>query len=239
MQSNSSSGIGFYLFHIGCVTSMKKNVSDPERKPEQLLLDRATQGDEEAYSLLAGLYRPRIHMWVQGFERRYLGGESLRGDEAEDIVQDVLIKFWKNIHQFKGDSKLSTWLFSITSNHFKNQIKRHAKHERNISLQEITHRNDEDNYPAFIREPESMIDWADPESEFEANEQVEKMLQIIEGLPDSLQQAFLLRERDELTYQQIANEIGIQLDTVKTRLHRARKMIYSELEKWANNEPDE
>jgi len=199
------------------------------------LLKRATDGDMQAFNLLAELYRPRIHNWVQGFERRYLGGSSLRGDETQDIVQDVLIKFWKNIHQFKGDSKLSTWLFSISINHFKNQIKKHSKHEKNISLQEITHRTDDDQVHEQTRYPESLLDRADPESHFEAAEQVNKMFEIIDGLPNALQEVYMLRERDGLTYQQIAEKADIQLDTVKTRLHRARKIIYAKLEDWATN----
>ncbi len=209
--------------------------SNPENTPEQILLKRAVDGDEQAYNLLAELYRPRIHIWVQGLERKYLNGSSLRGDETQDIVQDVLIKFWRNIHQFKGDSKLSTWLFSITRNHFKNQIKKHAKHEKNISIQEITHRIDNDVVHEQTRYPESILDRADPESHYEAKEQVNKMFEIIEGLPDALQEVFMLRERDELTYQQIAEQTNIQLDTVKTRLHRARKMIYSQLQQWTDN----
>ncbi len=175
-------------------------------------------------------------MWVKGLERKYLGGAPLRGDEAEDIVQDVLVKFWKNIHQFRGNSKLSTWLFSITQNHFKNQIKKHAKHEANYSLRDFSGAELEDDGQVPLKTPASTINNDDPESEFEAKEQVEKVYEIIKKMPETLQEVFWLREREGMSYDQIADTVNIRLDTVKTRLHRARKTIYAELAQWANED---
>ena len=216
---------------------MKKvRTSSLDSTAEELLLERAQQGDDRAYEMLASAFRPRIHMWVKGLERKYLGGSPLRGDESEDIVQDVLIKFWKNIHQFKGNSKLSTWLFSITQNHFKNQIKKHAKHESNLSLRDFSTGDADEEGIVPLKTPVAIIDFEDPESEFEAKEQVEKVFEIIKTLPEALQEVFWLRERDGLSYQQIADTVNIRLDTVKTRLHRARKLIYAELHVWANED---
>ena len=139
--------------------------------------------------------------------------------EAEDLAQEVFVTVFKSIHGFRGDSKLSTWLYRVAANHAKNRLKylqRRARGQKK-ELDELT---DASAIDSATMSTSSRL--ARPDEQAQGN-QLEKLVQIAMGeLPDEQRELVVLRDIENLTYEEIQELTGLASGTVKSRLHRAR-----------------
>src|SRR5690606_29012779 len=167
--------------------------------------------DEAAFNELSRLYQRRISRLVL----RMLGDRT----EAEDVAQEVFITVFKSIDGFRGDSKLSTWLYRVATNHCKNRIKyldRRARGKKK-ELDELSEHG--------ALERASMGTSAQierPDQQAEAN-QIELIVRAaIMELDEDQRVLVIMRDVENMSYEEIQQETGLPEGTVKSRLHRAR-----------------
>jgi RNA polymerase sigma-70 factor (ECF subfamily) len=175
-------------------------------------------------SILAGNTH-EFHTLIRPHERSvYVMALSLLHDEAdaEDAAQEAFLKAFRNLANFRGDSKFSTWLISITLNEARSRL-RSKKIARLESLD--TPPEDEGHVtPALLR------DWREIPSEALERKEVRSLLQeAITNLPTIYREVFLLRDVEELSVSESAEALGITIASVKVRLHRARIMLQKKL----------
>ena len=184
---------------------------------ERMLLRRLRERDERAFRELVAEHRDRIY----SITFRMLGNRA----EAEDVAQEVFITVFKTIESFRGDSKLSTWMFRVAVNHCKNRIKYLARrHERDRDpLDETSHEtNGAAGLPLRHVQPDQALEGA----------QLEALLQeAIANLDDDHRVVVVLRDVEDLSIEEICEITGLPDGTVKSRLHRARLVLRKRLQR--------
>jgi len=156
--------------------------------------------------------------------RRYLG-RLLGTTEAEDLTQEVFVKVSQGLPQFRGDSKVSTWVYRIATNTAFDRLRS----------------------PSFQRAGEVPLDNETPvkdqssgmEQKLVRQEMNDCIHRYIVDLPASYRSVVILSEQEGLTNQEIADALRVSLDTVKIRLHRARARLRRELGSGCNVYRDE
>jgi RNA polymerase sigma-70 factor (ECF subfamily) len=187
---------------------------------EKALVERLQRHDEAAFNQLVRLYERSVFRLVL----RMLGDRA----EAEDVAQDVFVTIFKAITQFRGESKLSTWIYRVATNHCKNRIKyldRRARGKKN-ELDELAE--------SGALESASMTSSAQiarPDQQAEAN-QVETIVRAaIAVLDEDQRELVVLRDVENLSYEEIQAITGLPEGTVKSRLHRARLQLMKAIQK--------
>lgn len=181
---------------------------------ERMLIRRVQQRDERAFEELMRLYQHKVYNLVY----RFLGSQ----EEAEDVAQEVFVTVFKSIDTFRGEAKFSTWLYRIAANHCKNRLKylgrRH--HKSTDELTEATERELVDSQPLAIRPhvdgPDAVLEGLELERTVQAG---------IAQLDEEHRTLVILRDVEDLSYEEISNITGLELGTVKSRLHRARMAL--------------
>jgi RNA polymerase sigma-70 factor (ECF subfamily) len=181
---------------------------------ERLLIDRLIERDEQAFSEIVRLYGDKVFSLIY----RMLGSRP----EAEDVAQDVFITVFKTIESFRGEAKFSTWLLRIAANHAKNRIKHLARRPTEGAdpddVSQLRALPDRPSPPvqARIEGPDAMLEAA----------QTERLMQeAIANLPEDQRLLVVLRDVEEMSYQEIEDITGLPEGTIKSRLHRARMAI--------------
>jgi RNA polymerase sigma-70 factor (ECF subfamily) len=181
---------------------------------EQRLIERLVARDERAFNELVKAYERRVFALVL----RMIGSRA----EAEDLAQEVFVQVFKAIGSFRGDSKLSTWIYRIAVNLCKNRSKylrvRHAGEEEELEavaervpLGQASHAN-----VGQVERPDEAI----------AGKQVEQIVQrAILSIEPDFRECLVLRDVEELSYDEIGEITGLAAGTVKSRIHRARAML--------------
>jgi RNA polymerase sigma-70 factor (ECF subfamily) len=193
-----------------------------ESEQEARLIERLARHDERAFGELYRAYGRRVH----GLVFRMLGSHT----EAEDLTQQIFLQVFKSIGTFRGDSKLSTWMYRIAINLCKNRVK----------YLKVRHSGEEDELEdAFERVPmgearraNANIGQIDRPDEALAGKQVELIVRrAIAALEPNFRECLILRDVEELSYEEIAEITGLNLGTVKSRIFRARTMLREAVEK--------
>ncbi len=177
---------------------------DPD---EQRFIERLIARDERAFNELVELYGDRVY--------RLMLRMLARQDEAEDMAQEVFVQVFKAIHQFRGDAKLGTWIYRVAVNLCKNRSKYLSRR----------HSHSED-------ELEPIAERAALGEAIVLGYQVEAIVKrcIIE-LEADFREILVLRDVEELSYEEIGEITGLAEGTVKSRLHRARGMLKEKVER--------
>lgn len=179
-------------------------------RAERKLVRRLKDRDERAFSELIESNGDRVFNLCF----RLLGNR----EEAEDLAQDVFITVFKKIDTFQGDSKLSTWIYRIASNLSKNRIRYlAARHDR--SKAEFDEGVDASAAAAALTAPAQV---KSPDAHVEG-QQLESIMQAsIAELEEDHRILIVLRDIEELSYEEICSITDLAEGTVKSRLHRAR-----------------
>ena len=192
--------------------SMERLVMDNEFKfsDEELIL-RFQKGDEQSYVELVNRYRDRLINFIYRFVNDT--------ESAEDIVQDALLKVYTHKHYYKNIAKFSTWLYTIAGNLAKTELRK--KKTRKVTNLSQMGPEDKD-FELTSNEPET--------DKATQNEYLEKRIQIaINKLPLHFKTVTILREIQELSYEEISKIVDVPLGTVKSRINRARLQLQKEL----------
>jgi RNA polymerase sigma-70 factor (ECF subfamily) len=152
---------------------------------------------------------------------------KLLGDahEAEDVLQETFLNAFKAIDRFEGRSKLSTWLYRIAHNASLMRLRKRDQMTTFSLDQPAGNRTGGD-----LRESRHMVDWsAVPEDQLLTTEARQMMDLAIAELPETLRSAFVLRDIQGLSGAETAEVLGITVQAVKNRLHRARLRLRDRL----------
>lgn len=179
-----------------------------EQVTDQLLVERAQQGDKKAFNLLVVRYQNR----VAGLLTRYIPR-----DDIPDIVQESFIKAFRSLESFRGESAFYTWLYRIAVNTAKNHL---TSLGRRPPREDIL-AEDAENYESGMNLRE-----ADTPESLTLSEELKKIVfETISNLPDELKTAITLRELEGLSYEEIAEVMQCPVGTVRSRIFRAREAI--------------
>jgi RNA polymerase sigma-70 factor (ECF subfamily) len=183
-------------------------------RDEAQMIAAIVAGDRELYHRLIQPYELSVYRMALSFVK----DET----EAEDVAQEAFLKAFRNLANFRGESKFSTWLISITLNEARRRLRRQSK-VRMESLDEPPEEGGKVS-PALLR------DWREISSEALERREVRALLQSAIGqLSPIYREVLVLRDIEELSIQETAGTLAISISSVKVRLHRARIMLQKEL----------
>jgi RNA polymerase sigma-70 factor, ECF subfamily len=184
----------------------------PSNLSERALVSRAQSGNEEAFTELVRRHSGQVY----GLSLNMLRNR----EDAEDNLQNVLVKAFHNIERFEGNSQFSTWLVRITINEALMKLRKRNS-ERISDYQAIGNNDDEPR--AF---PEIEDTRQDLERQYMSKELARK---VFHGLNPSLQDTFILQKAEGWTNRELAQALGITVSTVKSRIFRARVRLRQQL----------
>ena len=171
--------------------------------------------------VLAG-ERELFHELVRPYEKSvYFAAFSVLQNEqdAEDAAQDTVLKALKNLHNFRAESKFSTWLISIAINEGRSRL----RHARILEFESVDQSSDEED-GEFV--PAVISDWREvPLQALERKELRELLQKAISSQPEIYREVLLLRDVEEVNIADTAEALGVTTGVVKTRLLRARLMM--------------
>jgi RNA polymerase sigma-70 factor (ECF subfamily) len=177
----------------------------------EALIQRCLQGDQIAWDLIVRQYWRKVFNVAYKFVGKH--------DEAEDLTQDIFLKIFKSLDTFDRRANFQTWLISISRNlcidHYRSVRKERETIDRDVDANELT--------PAS-REP-------GPVAALEQRDRVTLLRQAMAELPDTLKTAVLMRDIQELSYQEIADRLRLPEGTVKSRINRGRTELARQIRK--------
>jgi len=174
---------------------------------DEQIVERALAGDAEAFGEIVRRWERRIYALAYSM----LGRE----EEARDATQETFIAAFRSLRGFRGEAKVSSWLHRIAVNQCITRQRR-ARVRSETALEEDTQtRSAELAAPTHVS----------PAYRAESNERREAVRRAVGALPPELRQVIIMKEFEELTFQQIAADLDLPLSTVKSRLYTALKQL--------------
>jgi RNA polymerase sigma-70 factor (ECF subfamily) len=197
-------------------TAAQRQSIDPAKLADPELAALAATGHAAAFRLIMERNNGRLYRVARAV---------LKNDgEAEDAVQEAYVRAFTRLAGFRGRSSLSTWLTRIVLNEALGRLRRRRPTTELSEIAELSRDSAE-----VIRFPGAEVE-SDPESAA-ARRQIAGLLErAIDALPDPFRLVFVLRTIEDLSVEETAAELGIPEATVKTRLHRAKRMLQKSLQ---------
>ena len=180
---------------------------------DEQLVEQAVNENSEAFGEIVKRWERKIFALCFGM----LGRE----DEAGDAAQETFISAYKSLKNFRGDAKVSSWLHRIAVNQCLT-VKRRAKTRSESFL------NDESNQGEKVFVAPSRLS---PSRTTEQNERLKIVRQAVNSLPVDLRQVVVMKEFEEMTFQEISDTLDLPLSTIKSRLYTALKQLRMKLER--------
>ena len=194
-----------------------------DREIDQALVERAQKGEHKAFELLVSKYQRRLTRLLS----RFIKDEH----EVNDVAQEALIKAYRALPNFRGESAFYTWLYRIGINTAKNYLVsqgRRAPTSTSLDSEEAENFEDGD----------QLRDINTPERLMMTRQIGETVDEAMAALPEELRTAIMLRELEGLSYEEIANIMECPIGTVRSRIFRAREAIAERLRPLLDTAPD-
>ena len=173
------------------------------------LIQAHLEGDDRAFTRLDSLYRPRLLNFVQRMVRDR--------DRAEELVQETFLRVYRHGHRYDPSRKFSTWIYTIAGNLARNDIRR----QRRSPVVRIETDDRLSGGVSFVELAEDTA--ARPDEAVVSRSMMELVERTVARLSPIHRQVFVMRELEDKTYEEIAEAVGCDLGTVKSRLNRARR----------------
>ena len=176
----------------------------PSEAPGEIeaLIQRCLQGDQFAWDAIVQQYRRKVFNVAYKFVGRH--------EEAEDLTQDIFLKIFKSLGTFDRRANFQTWLISVSRNlcidHYRSVRQERLTIDRQVDPNELS---------PVSHDP-------GPIAAIEQQDRVALLREALAALPDSLRTAILMRDIQELSYQEIADRLHLPEGTVKSRINRGR-----------------
>jgi RNA polymerase sigma-70 factor (ECF subfamily) len=190
---------------------MSATVPPPTSPTPDTLIERCLTGDQAAWEAIVRQHWRKVFNVAYKFVGKH--------DEAEDLTQDIFLKIFKSLDTFDRRANFQTWLISISRN-LCIDFYRSSKKERRTIDRDV---NADDLSPVSVE--------LGPLATLEQQDMAALLRQALSGLPSSLRTAVLLRDLQELSYQEIADRLGLPEGTVKSRINRGRKELARQVTK--------
>jgi RNA polymerase sigma factor (sigma-70 family) len=169
------------------------------------LIERCLQKDNSAWELVVARYKRKVFHIGYKFTGRH--------DDAEDLTQEIFLKVFRSLEKFNRDADFSTWLSSVARN-FCIDHYRASKREKEVLVEDLV---------AFDLAPAST--GSSPHRALEDRDRRSFLRRGLEALPDKLREAVVLRDLQGLSYQEMADRLGLPEGTVKSRINRGREEL--------------
>jgi RNA polymerase sigma-70 factor (ECF subfamily) len=175
---------------------------------DEELIYRFQRDDYQAFNEIVNRYKNKL----VNFIFRYTGNR----DDAEDYAQDTFLKLYKSKHLYREIAKFSTWFYTIALNTVKTNIKKKNRYS-SISISDFDPENDKD-YDLKSND-------SGPEEIVNSGLEIEIIQNAINSLDDAFREVIVLRDIEDLEYDEIAKITGLPLGTVKSRINRGREKL--------------
>jgi RNA polymerase sigma-70 factor (ECF subfamily) len=186
---------------------------------EILLIQGLQQKEERSFEELVNNYKNKLYNTVLGLVQNEM--------DAEDIIQEVFIQAYESIQSFKGDSKLSTWLYRIAISKALDFIRKKNRKKRSaVIFRFLDPGKKEVEEPATFHHPGVVL---------EQRENAAMLFKAINELPEKQRIAFTLHKLESLSYQQIAAVLDTSLSSVESLMHRAKTNLRENLSEYYTN----
>jgi RNA polymerase sigma factor (sigma-70 family) len=187
------------------------------------LIVQLQQGNESAFKKLVDEYQDMVYNTALGIVQQ--------ADDADDITQEVFIQAYQSVSSFKGESKLSTWLYRITVSKALDHEKRKNRKKRFAFVQSLFGKDEEEyDHPAEFNHPGVQL---------EKKERAGELFKALKQIPDNQRIAFTLHKLEGQSYQEIAEIMHMTLYAVESLMGRAKANLKKELSKNYNNIPEQ
>ena len=191
-----------------------------DRTDEQLIA-LVQEGQKRAFDELVRRYKNRLYSFIL----RMVADPV----EAEELAQDTLIRAYIHAGKYREIARFSTWLFTIATNLVRNRVRQRKRRPRTIPLD-----------PAPVDDNERPVDppdhRADPSLAVEGDELGRLIAEATARIPEKYRIPFLLREVEQLSYEEIQQVTGLKLGTVRSRINRARNRFRANIKPLLRNE---
>ena len=189
-----------------------RRTSRPPQAPSvDELIERCLAGDQHAWEQIVRLHWRKVFNVAYKFVGKH--------DEAEDLTQDIFLKIFKSLSTFDRRANFQTWLISVSRNlcidHYRSVRKERETIDRDVDPGDLM--------PVSVE--------VSPYAALEARDRVSMLREAMTSLPDTLRTAVLLRDIQELTYQEIADQLELPEGTVKSRINRGRTELARQIKR--------
>ena len=180
---------------------------------DEILIKKFQDGDVGAYNQLVFRFKDRLLNFIYRFVNDL--------DLAEDLVQDTLLKLYTHKDSYKEIAKFSTWLYTIAANLARTELRK-KKRRKTFSVTELSREDRE-----FIIASSDV----DPSQDFSSQNFEKSVQRALAELPDDFKTIIILRDIQELSYDEISKIVEVPLGTVKSRINRGRVKLQQLLKK--------
>ena len=177
------------------------------------LIQAHLNGDQSAFSRLDRLYRTRLLNFINRMVRDR--------DRAEELVQETFLRVYRHGNRFDQSRKFSTWIYTIAGNLARNDLRRRRRSPI-VGFDAVSPTGEVANWTDLAEDPSPLPDEAQI-----SRSMMELIQKTVMRLSPIHRRVFVLREIEDRTYEEIAEEVGCDLGTVKSRLNRARRAFAS------------
>ncbi len=192
---------------------INSNLSE-KAKFDLVLVDQAIQGDQKAYAELLDRYKDAIYFMLL----KMVNNKS----DAEDLTIEAFGKAFKNIQQYTPNYAFSTWLFKIATNNCIDFIRK-----KKANLISIDNTTDDQEGPVSSPTAHLQSSNLDPEEQLIKEQSIKLIQEVVGKLKPRYRKLIELRYFSELSYEEIADELGLPIGTVKAQLFRARELLFN------------
>jgi len=188
--------------NLQTLSTESSKVKDKFKFSDEKLILRFQEGDINAYNELVKRYKDRLFNFVF----RYFNN----AEQAEDVVQDTLIKLYTHASYYKNVAKFSTWIFTIAKNNALTELRKN-KRKQTDSLWT------DDGKVIDINSKEESL-----ESKVQNEIAIDQLNKFLDEIPENFRMAVVLRDFQELSYEEISTILEIPIGTIKSRINRGR-----------------
>ena len=179
------------------------------------LITRCQSGDREAFDELVARYQT----YVFNLSYQHLG----RSDDLDDVAQEIFLRIFKFIRKYRGNASLESWIYKIVLNYCRTHARRRSMINRLLIPGQAAAKQDQERtFEVIDTLPASTYD---PAKTAEQRQIAEGIIAAVRGLPGIYCDILIMREVNELSYEEIAQILGISIGTVKSRISRARDLV--------------
>jgi RNA polymerase sigma-70 factor, ECF subfamily len=171
----------------------------------------------------------QIFACYSGMIRRFFMRKGMSPEDCYDLTQETFLSVFRGLKDFRQEAQFESWLFTIATNTFYSELEMRKAKKRaavTLSLDQEYHDGDGDSFTIGSRLP---AEGASPVEHALEHEKLALVRQEMLRLPDQMRRCIMLRVVNDLSYQEIADQMGIALGTVKAHIHQARKALQERL----------
>lgn len=195
------------------MNTLNSSVTQKEVKDEELM-ESFQEGNEQAFNLLIRRYKDRIHNFLFRYTHNH--------QDCEDLVQETFLRVFRSRHSYKRIARFSTWLYTIAINLAKTQHKKNQK----MNTVSMHQEEDDENSREIVIEDDNLH----PDESLHQRLCVSEVEKALEEIPEEFKEAVVLRDIQNLTYEEIMAITELPMGTVKSRINRGRLRLQEKLE---------